>query len=324
MILHAVEDNITDVINISDSDENDDQGEGEGSSVDNNEGSESIISTAGNMQMELQLDDIKLKNEELHDKFRTQKDDFSREKDMYLRQLQFLESENKSVKKDLGVRTEKYYDTKKKLQTVVRNSDSAQISQLTSQTSNSSAILSHNAHRLETKKLEQSAFDENMIKLEEQVLEKSTQVKNISNENAQLQEECTTLQQQLLLARSERGNKEELRNLRQLQTQVQELEFTLRQKNREYDKLKKSAKNSHILEENLSTCNAKVLSLQESIKNYRLMEVEYTSLVEEKHSWTVHFQDLVKQSDKDDSKEISMKEATITPISILRLLRYIS
>jgi chromosome segregation ATPase len=329
MILHAVEDNITDVINISDSDnENDDESNnshGESSCGENEEGNQSIMSNSGNMQMVLQLDNVKLKNEELCDKLRTQKDDFTREKDKYLRQLQFLESEHVSAKKELAARTEKYYDTKKKLQTVVRAADSekkkllAQISQLTSQTSASIVSQADKSHRRENKQLKGSTFDEQMTELEDKLMNKSTEVRKLSTYNAQLQEECTTLQQQLLLARSEAGNKEDLSSLRQLQTQVRELEFTLRQKNREYDKLEKSAKNSHILEENLSTCNAKVLSLQESIKTYRSMEVEYNSLVQEKNSWTAQFQDLIHQSDSSDVNDVK-SSVVVTPISILRLL----
>eukprot|EP00603_Paraphysomonas_imperforata_P004455 CAMPEP_0114419764 /NCGR_PEP_ID=MMETSP0103-20121206/4203_1 /TAXON_ID=37642 ORGANISM="Paraphysomonas imperforata, Strain PA2" /NCGR_SAMPLE_ID=MMETSP0103 /ASSEMBLY_ACC=CAM_ASM_000201 /LENGTH=770 /DNA_ID=CAMNT_0001588209 /DNA_START=17 /DNA_END=2329 /DNA_ORIENTATION=- len=336
MILHAVEDNIADVIDISDSD--DDNGGDESShredstctsDVDEDVHNMSVMSTSGKMQIELELDDVKLKNEELQDKLKAQRDGFNRDKEKYLRQLQFLESENESAKKNLALRTEKYYDTKKKLQAFVRASDAekkkltAQITQLTSQaTSSTSSTPStiSNQHPFGERNVE---FDEKMAELEEKIMKKSIEAKELKIMNANLEEECGSLQQQLLVARSDAGNVEDLNELKQLQSQVKDLEFTLRHKNREFDKLEKSAKNSHILEENLSTCNAKVQSLQESIKTFRVMEAEYNTLVLEKKNWTSHFRDLLNQADfmdVVDDKRVTMQDSEVTPVTVLRLL----
>jgi chromosome segregation ATPase len=347
MILHAVEDNIADVIDVSDSDDNDNgnsgnedgssDDEGNRSSGDERSQCQSVMTTSGTMQMEFQLDDLKLKNEELRDQLQAQKDSFKRDKDKYLRQLQFLESENEVAKKDLAARTDKYYDTKKKLQTVVRAAEAekkklmSQILQLSSKTSSegqapvptSPGQSGRSTGRSCRKSDVHGEFDKSMIDLEKKVIEKSAEAKELQIRNAQLMEECGSLQQQLLVARSDSGNKEDLSSLRLLQTKVKDLEFALRHKNREFDKLEKSAKNSHILEEDLSTCNAKVQSLQESVKAYRAMEVEYNTLVQEKKGWTLHFRELLTTSDLhdfEDDKKKSMKEVDVTPVVILRLL----
>ena len=338
MILHAVEDNINDVINISDSDNDDENMKNDENNVivakSDNEFDDDMVSTmsaSGNMRLEFQLDDAKLKIEELRDNLNIQSDEFNREKDKYLRQLQFMENENKSLKSQLSSRTENYYETKKKLQSVLRSSEAEKkklqtlldqsVSQNSSTTSSTAALYVNRDKA--TNNLDQSYSDEILAGMEEKIRDKSVQVKNLTIKNAELEEKCTQLQQQLLVARSESGDKDDFKNMRQLQAQVRELEFCLRQKNRDLDKLEKSVKNAHVLEQELSTANSKVSSLQESIKSYRLMEVEHASLLEEKKSWAIHFKDILVKSSascgESGTKE-SAKDAAATPVMVLRLL----
>ena len=75
---------------------------------------------ADTMQLTAQLDESKLLNERLKEKYDGILSDFSNYKEKTSRQLAFMVTENDKLKKDLTAQSDRYYDEKKKWQSSLR------------------------------------------------------------------------------------------------------------------------------------------------------------------------------------------------------------
>ena len=79
---------------------------------------------ADTMQLTAQLDESRLLNERLNEKFNGLVSDFNKHKEKTRRQLSFMVTENDQLKKDSTAQSDRYYDEKKKLQASLRSLES--------------------------------------------------------------------------------------------------------------------------------------------------------------------------------------------------------
>lgn len=287
---------------------------------------QSIGGSSSMLRLNLQLDEIKIRNEELLEKLTSQSSDFARQKEKYIRQLEFMENDNAGLKAELEAKKEKYYAVKKKLQSTIRAADSEkqaltqQILQL-SQSKNSSTSSEVN--------VDTSAIWEGRLNaLEASITMKSSEVRNLSLKNAELEERCAVLQHKLVAAHSDISEGDTMTTARSLQKQVSDLESLLRRRSREVEKLENQLKNQHLLEQDLSSCNQKLLNLRTASKALQDVEAKYNVLLKEKDSWTIYFQDIVGQLESSrpsiggdaDESEPSAPAREVTPVLVLRLL----
>ena len=76
------------------------------------------------MKMAAELDETRLLNERLHEKYNGIADEFSKYKGKAVKQLQFMVAENDQLKKDAAGQSDRYYDEKKKWQSSLRSVES--------------------------------------------------------------------------------------------------------------------------------------------------------------------------------------------------------
>ena len=76
------------------------------------------------MKMAAELDETRLLNEQLHEKYNGIADEFSKYKGKAVKQLQFMVAENDQLKKETAAQSDRYYDEKKKWQSSLRGIES--------------------------------------------------------------------------------------------------------------------------------------------------------------------------------------------------------
>ena len=283
--------------------------------------------TASSMlRINLQLDEARIKNEELAERLQSQKDEFHRQKEKYVRQLEFMESDNKELKMELETQKEKYYEVKKKLQGTIRAaaSDKQALTQQILQLSQVGA----GPTPVSDSVTPSSQWEDRLDQLESSIAAKNGEVKRLSLANAELEEKCAVLEHRLVAARAEAPDIDANTSIRSLQKQVSDLESLLRRKSREVEKLEHQLKNQHLLEQDLSSATQKLLNLRAAAKTLQETEAKYNSLLKEKESWTLYFKDIVGQQLEggdqggggggDDTGGSGGHE--VTPVLVLRLL----
>jgi chromosome segregation ATPase len=282
------------------------------------------ITSSSVLRLNLQLDEAKIKNEELVEKINSQRDDFARQKEKYIRQLEFMENDNIELKAELESKKEKYFAIKKKLQSTIRAADSEKqvLTQQILQLSQSKSISTTSAAPSDMS----SIWEDRLNKLEASISVKNTEAKTLSIKNAELEEKCAVLQHKLLAARSDISDGDSQSTARSLQKQVSDLESLLRRRSREVEKLENQLKNQHLLEQDLSSCNQKLLNLRTAAKTLHDVEAKYNVLLKEKESWTLYFQDIVMQLENSrgdtggGGAEATGVAREVTPVLVLRLL----
>jgi len=321
MILRGVEDNIehhvndgprkrmrADSITIRDDEENTEDAM-----------NKSTHSTSSVIRMSLQLDEAKLQNEELTDKLKAERDAFTRDKEKFIRQLQFLENENTSLKSEVEDRKERYYAIKKKLQTTVRAAEmeKQELEQKLSKLSTNSAVGSGSSARSKTQLIESDQWAERLSELESSVQSKTNETKRLALKNAELEERCGKLEQEIVSLRANSSSTDTPATTRALQKQVSDLEATLRRRSREMEKLEHQLQNQHILEQDLSCANQKIHNMRVAAKLASETEARCNELLKEKEAWTLHFREIVQQMGDDGAPS---SDAPVTPVLVLRLL----
>ena len=79
---------------------------------------------AESMKLTAQLDESRLLNERLKDKFNRVTEDFTKHKEKAVKQLQFMLTENVQLKKDAVTQSDRYFDEKQKWQSSLRSAES--------------------------------------------------------------------------------------------------------------------------------------------------------------------------------------------------------
>eukprot|EP01033_Poteriospumella_lacustris_P006623 gene6623-4772_t len=267
------------------------------------------------LKLQMQVDELKLLNEQLKEQLKSYKAEHDLFKDQSARQLKFLEDLNAKYKAEVDAARQKYYDEKKKWQTKLRENEDANKKlqerllvdqQAAAQSSSSQSSLEHSFVSVRppppsTSAAAQSSEALRRIQSLETVIA-DTQAESRRNLQLKLDADETIrrLEQQLKLATSSaaaRGSGSDHDDLstehRQLRKQFQELETNYRRKCKEADKLQQQAKNQNLLEEELASTATKLRLAQATVQSFHAMELEHRRLVEDQKTWHQLFQPLL-------------------------------
>lgn len=160
---------------------------------------------------------------------------------------------------------------------------------------------------------------------------KSNEVKVLSAANAELDERCSKLQQELMLAKLKIGEQaqadDDVFESRDYRKRCADLETNLRQKSRDYDRLEGKMQNQSLLEEELATANMKLKIAQENNDKSVVIASLYHSLLDEKEEWSTLFQGITIENDNlphqktiPELKVAGRSSQNINPAAILRSL----
>lgn len=130
----------------------------------------------------ISVDELKLKNERLADQLKQTKLGFDREKDKFLRQLEFLDAENTQLRKSYSDKSELYFEEKKKWKEKQRSLESERDKALkkASQVQPTPLVASSAA----PKNSESDSILPKLYKLEESIKLKSHEVQSLSLKNS--------------------------------------------------------------------------------------------------------------------------------------------
>lgn len=287
----------------------------EGVSIDLNNSSScsssstmNLVTISNTVRLNIQISELKLSLKEITEKHTASQQDHQREKEKFIRQLQFLEQNNLEMKQVLTAREEKYYLMKKKLQVALRTIETYEKEKQQPQQQQQpqrnlnlsiSSITSSSSSVPPPPITSSSATNDSggyIHELEAKILSKNEEVRYLSLKSSEYEERCGHLEQQLLTLRADLSSTETTsRSISSLQKQQNENEIKLRKQMKEIEKLGNQLKNQQILEQELSSANQKILQLKQSMKGFQEMEAKYSSLVKERESWTLYFKDVIKQ-----------------------------
>lgn len=279
----------------------------ESDAEDHTSGSNDFRGLGSSLRLQMQLDELKLKNEQLTEHLQNYRSEHELFKDNSARQLKFLEDTNIRYKYDLDAARQKYFDEKKKWQTKIREMEStlkktqADLSDISS---------SHERAVPRQDSVSNKAVEERIHELEAILIQTQEQSAYSTSCKLELERRVFELEQEkiILTAYSNTTGDEEDRalELRQLRKQVFELETIARRKTKEVEKLSHSVKNQTMLEEELASSQTRLKLAQETIKAYQNMEIEHRLLLEERQTWNTVFHQASTTSNMSASKSIEI------------------
>ena len=285
-----------------------------------------LINSSSLMRLNIQINELKLLNEELNQKIILQKNENQREKEKFIRQLQFLENDNNKIKNEMELRNEKYYTLKKKYQTLLRSTDTEKQANNTSITSSSSSSFSSSNSSsfasIAQNELNQTRQQHEQISnLEKEILIKNNEIKNLKLKNIENEEKIMKLEQNYLLLRIQRDSQEQSQSQSSIsgsgfviaggergsststnftittttERKINELETIIKKQKKIIDKYEKDFKNQRILEEEIASSNTQIMQLKNNLKVMTEYEVKYNLLISEKENYYTYFQNIIKQ-----------------------------
>ena len=130
---------------------------------------------------------------------------------------------------------------------------------------------------------------------------KSNEMKILSTANAELEERCGKLQQELILMKLRIGEQvqadDDVLDTRDFKKRCADLETSLRRKTREFERLEGKIQNQLLLEEELVTANMKLNLAKESIDKLKNVTTQYHALLDEKQEWSTLFRGIIAEND---------------------------
>ena len=266
------------------------------------------------------VDKWRILSQDLKVKYNLEKDERQREKDRFLRQLEFMETELKTLRKTLADKSEKFYEEKRALHTKIRDLEA------TAGATTSGVPCAITSVRSEDNEARSDLlWTERLEGMEETVREKIGEITKIRQENALMEDKYVQLEQAYTLlkhkiAEPSKENNVDTANYRQ---KCSELEALNRDKSRIIEKLERKLSNQNLLEQEIGSLNSKLSNAKESADVVSAMQSSIQKLMQERDEWHVLFNDAQKHhkliTDPDSVELITDK--LDTPVQVLRLLR---
>ena len=160
------------------------------------------ISTAKKIRLEAESDELRLINEQLHDKLNRITDDSERMKEKLQRQLTFLDNENNELRHAITKANDKYFEDKKNTTIQLRNYEN-EINALKKQitTLESTTPTATTSSQDKPKQIKETNY-QNLDIFEAKLVEKVQEVKKLSILNAELEEKISYLEQDVLVLKT--------------------------------------------------------------------------------------------------------------------------
>jgi hypothetical protein len=275
-------------------------------------------SSSATLKLQAQLDEFKLLNEQLKEQLRSYRDEHELTTEQSIRQLKFLEDSNMRYKKQYETTSAKYYKEKKDWQSKIRELEHALQQQKHSNNTPSSVMmadrgrLSFDDSSVQSKQqLKPNNEDDDVDhhhnkrdidELSDKYSAKQQEAHVLLSEKMELEKRVFKLEQEAKTSHTlSQGNDDDAVDLRSLRKKCNELETTLRRKNKEYEKFDQKLKNQLLLEEELTALHTKLADAQSAVKRLQLLETSFNKLQDEKKLWNQLFSDVVKNEQGGES-----------------------
>jgi mitotic spindle assembly checkpoint protein MAD1 len=280
------------------------------------------VNASSTLKLQLQVDELKLTNEQLKEQLKSYKTEHEVFKDQSARQLKFLEDLNIKYKAEVESARQKYYDEKKKWQTKLRESEDAykKLQLRTMESTNATADPGHALNYLSSPDATAttSATAQRLQSLEALISDTQAEAKrNLSFQRVTQLEQELKLYTSATSASSLSTNAHALLNddlnieHRKLRKQYQDLETMYRRKCKEADKLQQQVKNQNMLEEELATCQTNLSLSQDTITFLQSMEIDHRRLLEECKTWKQVFHSLSASPKTSSSSAVAAASGNV-------------
>ena len=274
---------------------------------------------------ELVTSELRLLNEQLTEEVRLLKEQEARDKKKFVRQLNFLESENEELRASISSKTEQYFSDKRKWQATLQEVEKeAEIKVKAAQkevassasSSSSSSSLPPRSTTPSTGMIHQhqdAYWAEKIASIEDQVKARADEAvqalaaKNMAEATCQeLQRKVTALEARLLIAGAQ-GAGSDFAGERELEMRCNDLENKLQKMTRENGRLSKKLQNQELLEDRVEQMSTRLKIKKNAGGEANMLEASYEKLMSEKKDWTLLFASVVGGGDGGQSKPLAMK-----------------
>jgi hypothetical protein len=265
-------------------------------------------------------DKWRLQAQDLKVKYGIEKDERLREKERFLRQLEFLEAECNSLKKSAAEKTEKYFEDKRSLMSQIRNLESALSTATAASSSVSTGGVPSSNSVVSTER--NGTWVDRLEKLEGEVISKSEELSIVKSRNATLEEKCVQLEQVIVklnaLLSVSSGDPEDRTDYRR---KCADLESTVREKNNMVDRLERRLQNQSMLEQEIGTLRTRLAAAKETADTVSSLQSSLQRLQQERDEWAVLFAEVLKPSSAVVVPDTPAAERMDVPLQALRMLK---
>lgn len=233
----------------------------------------------GSLKLQAHNDELRILNDKLTEDLINSKADFAAVKDKMIKQLTFVEEANSRLKKESEMKSDKYYDEKKKWQAKIREFET----QLKQQQQNASSSIESRISTLASNAANNDADITSRIRgLEREVMTKTREsreaaitINNMESEIFQLKQEAKLfhtlhLNQGVDGGENSSSSGNESQEMKDLIRMKNDLELTLKRKTRENEKLSTQLQNQQLLQEQNSVLQGELKIAQDKIKQHEV------------------------------------------------------
>lgn len=169
------------------------------------------IESGQKLRLSAEVDELKLANENLAEKYSILKDEFELFSDKHYREIHFLQDSNQKLKRDVEAKSTKYYDERKKWMEIKRNLELELVHAKKQQPRDPVVI--------PTESIDKDVARRREVELHSVISAKLEEIKHLSFKNSELEEKKVQLEQDIMLLRngchdSESKDTQELKLLR--------------------------------------------------------------------------------------------------------------
>jgi len=292
-------------------------------------------SSGSKLRSLLKTDELIIENEQLHDELTHTKSESIIMKQEFIRQIRFLEEQNKILKKESSDRLEKYYEEKKGWQVKYREMEmnmkklsAGQSNTLivASSSSSSSSTLSikrndninnNNNNNITTTSHDNIIINEQLKLLEKELRKTTVEAKSNLNAKIELESKLYQTEQELKILQSSNRiltmKNDIINDNKELRQQYSELECNYKRILKDHEIMKTKLTNQILLEEDISSLKGKLRIADETVERNKNIYTDYKQLYDEKILWIDVCRSIVEQSNaveydallqEEDSKEV--------------------
>jgi len=270
------------------------------------------------------IDELKLEKERLTEELKQLQGDKQFMEERLVRQLLHLEEQNNRLKKQVEESMQKYFEGKKHWQSTIRQMQSKQAEQVKKLSSEQS--ISSESRETSSSSTANDAIAKRLREMEIKISEKVAESKQnlvakvvAESKVAKLERELQSLKNSGLNSNLSMMSQNEsngaggvldvAEEMQQLRASVADMEFALRKKSRECERLEKSQQNQLLLQEQLAGANSSLAAQEKLLHQLQQAGVDNKRYEEERAEWTKLFKSIM-----DD------ESADVSPVTVLNTL----
>lgn len=268
--------------------------------------------SSANIKLAAEIEELKLLNSQLTDQVQSYKKEHVILKDQAVRQLQFLEEQNKRLRSERDEKSQRYHDEKKKWQEKNRELES-QVKLLEMKVANSGS----NGSTRSSENILLNQANEQLRLFETKIRDQSAMIKRLQEEKITLEAENARIVNELRTVKASTSAVEDERaEVYSMKKKIQELESNLKKKTRENERMEQRLANQILLEEEIKSLKSELELLRASNHTIQKRESEMISIMDERKHWQEMFRSVLNTDENvnanDDFESITPKRVITT------------